>query len=180
MDEHAASFNSAAFDALTGLPNRALFDDRLSQVIAMSNRSGRRFAIHMCDLDGFRSVAQRAGTAGADAALKTIAGRFVAALRESDTVARFGWDEFVALQPELEDEEDARDMAERLRRAVYAPVVVESDNYQVGVSIGIALFPLDGETGPSLLEAAERALRRAKAQARGGVVFAQDNAASSA
>ncbi len=121
MDEPAVSFNSAAFDALTGLPNRALFDDRLSQVIGISNRSGRRFAIHMCDLDGFQSVARRAGNAGADAALKVIAERFVAALRESDTVARFGWDEFVALQPELEDEEDARDMADRLLRALYAP-----------------------------------------------------------
>ncbi|HEY1728817.1 MAG TPA: GGDEF domain-containing protein [Candidatus Baltobacteraceae bacterium] len=180
MDEPAVSFNSAAFDVLTGLPNRALFDDRLTQVIALSNRSGRRFAIHICDLDGFQAVAQRAGNAGTEAALKLIAERFVAALRESDTVARFGWDEFVALQPELEDEEDARDMADRLRRALYAPVIAGSDSYQVGVSIGIALFPLDGETGPSLLAAAERALLRAKAQARGGVVFAQDNAASSA
>ncbi len=180
MDEPAVSFNSAAFDALTGLPNRALFEDRLSQVIALSNRSGRRFAIHMCDLDGFQSVARRAGNAGADAALKMIAERFVAALRESDTVARFGWDEFVALQPELEDEEDARDMADRLVRALYAPIAVESDNHQIGVSIGIALFPLNGETGPSLLAAAEQALRRAKAQGRGGVVFAQGNAASSA
>jgi diguanylate cyclase (GGDEF)-like protein len=180
MDEPAVSFNSAAFDVLTGLPNRALFDDRLTQVLAMSNRSGRRFAIHMCDLDGFAAVAQHAGNAGADAALKTIAERFVAALRESDTVARFGWDEFVALQPELEDEEDARDMADRLRRALYAPVSVESDSYQIGVSIGIALFPLDGETTESLLAAAKRALRHAKAQGRGGVVFAQGNAASSA
>jgi GGDEF domain-containing protein len=71
-------------------------------------------------------------------------------------------------------------MADRLRRALYAPVIAGNDSYQVGVSIGIALFPLDGETGPSLLAAAERALLRAKAQARGGVVFAQDNAASSA
>jgi diguanylate cyclase (GGDEF)-like protein len=162
MDEPAVSFNLAAFDALTGLPNRALFDDRLSQVIALSNRSGRRFAIHMFDLDGFKSVAQSAGSAGADEALKMIADRFVAALRESDTVARFGWDEFVALQPELEDEEDARDMAGTLQRALYA------------------LFPINGETAPSLLAAAERALRRAKAQGRGGVVFAPSNAASSA
>jgi len=180
MDEPVVSFHAAAFDALTGLPNRALFEDRLNQVIGISNRSGRRFAIHMCDLDGFQSVAQRAGSAGTDAALKVIAERFVAVLRESDTVARFGWDEFAALQPELEDEEDARDMADRLLRAVYAPVAAGSDSYQVGVSIGIALFPLDGETGPSLLAAAERALRGAKAKARGSVVFAQDNAASSA
>jgi diguanylate cyclase (GGDEF)-like protein len=180
MDEPAVSFNSAAFDALTGLPNRALFDDRVSQVIAMSNRSGRRFAIHMCDLDGFQSLAQRAGNEGADSALKIVAERFVAALRESDTVARFDWDEFAALQPELEDEEDARDMADRLRRALYAPLAIDGANYQLGVSIGIALFPLDGETKDALLAAAERALRRAKAQARGGVVFAQGNAASSA
>jgi len=180
MDEPMVSFHAAAFDALTGLPNRGLFDDRLSQVIGISNRSGRRFAIHMCDLDGFKSLAERAGNAGADAALKVIGERFVAALRESDTVARFGWDEFAALQPELEDEEDAHEMADRLQRALYAPLAVGSESYQIGVTIGIAIFPLDGETGPLLLAAAERALRRAKAQARGGVVFAQDNAASSA
>ena len=87
-----------------------------------------------------------------------IAERFVAALRESDTVARFGWDEFVVLQPELEDEEDARDMADHLTRALYAPIAVASDNHQVGVTIGIALFPINGETGPALLAAAERAL----------------------
>jgi len=180
MDEPAVSFHSAAFDALTGLPNRALFEDRLSQVIAMSNRSGRRFAVHMCDLDGFKALAARMGDAGTNAALKTIAERFVAALRESDTVARAGWDEFIALQPELEDEEDARDMSERLLRALYAPVIAGGDSHQIGVSIGIALFPLDGDTGPALLAAAERALARAKAKARGGVVFAQGNAASSA
>jgi diguanylate cyclase (GGDEF)-like protein len=166
MDEPAVSFNSAAFDALTGLPNRALFEDRLSQVLALSTRSGRRFAIHVCDLDGFTPGD------GSDAVLKMIAERFVAALRESDTVARIGWDEFAVLQPELEDEEDARDMADRLLRAVYAPVTTGSKSYQTGVTIGIALFPLDGETGSSLFAAAEQALSRAKAQARGSVVFA--------
>jgi diguanylate cyclase (GGDEF)-like protein len=180
MDEPAVSFNSAAFDALTGLPNRALFEDRLSQVIALSNRAGRRLAIHMCDLEGFQSVARSAGSEGADAVLKVIAERFVAVLRESDTVARFGWDEFVALQPELEDEEDARDMADRLLGALYAPITLAGGNHQVGVSIGIAIFPMNGETGPLLLAAAEQALRHAKAQGRGGVVFAQSNAASSA
>jgi diguanylate cyclase (GGDEF)-like protein len=163
MDEPAVSFNSAAFDALTGLPNRALFEDRLSQVLALSSRSGRRFAIHRCDLDG---------CGGSDAVLKIIAERFVAVLRESDTVARIGGDEFAVLQPELEDEEDARDLSDRLLRAVYAPVTTGSGNCQTGVTIGIALFPLDGETGSSLFAAAEQALSRAKAQARGSVVFA--------
>lgn len=180
MDEPAASFNAAAFDALTRLPNRALFDDRLSQVIAMSNRSGRRFAIHMCDLDGFKTIAERAGDAAANAMLRTAAQRFVAALRESDTVARFGWDEFAALQPELEDEEDARDMADRLQRALDEPIVARGQSYQLNATIGIALFPADGETAPTLLAAAERALEHAKANTRGGVVFARNNAATSA
>jgi diguanylate cyclase (GGDEF)-like protein len=172
MNEPMVSFNKAAFDALTGLPNRELFEDRLSQVLAMSSRAGRRFAVHMCDLDGFASVRERAGSDGSDAVLKAIGERFVAALRESDTVARIGWDEFAVLQPELDDEEDARDMADRLLRAVYAPVTTGSESYQTGVTIGIALFPVDGETGSSLFAAAEQALARAKAQARGSVVFA--------
>ncbi|MGH7715155.1 MAG: diguanylate cyclase domain-containing protein [Vulcanimicrobiaceae bacterium] len=180
MDEPAVSFNVAAFDALTGLPNRSLFADRLQQLLAMSSRSGRRFAIHMCDLDGLASIRERAGDAGTNTVLKAVSERFVAALRGSDTVARTGGGEFIALQPELDDEEDARDMAERLVRALYAPVVAGGESYQIGVTIGIAVFPADGETGPVLLAAAERALRRAKANTSGGVVFAQSNAASSA
>lgn len=173
MNEPAASFRSAAFDALTGLPNRALFDDRLSQVSALANRAGRRCAVHMLDLDLFKRLVDRTGKDAADQALQIIAERFVAALRESDTVARVGWDEFAVLQPEIDDEEDARDMADRLQRALFAPIVVEGEGYQLSVTIGIALFPTDGADGPALMTAAEQALTGAKAQERGGVAFAQ-------
>jgi diguanylate cyclase (GGDEF)-like protein len=156
MEEHGVSFMAAAFDALTGLPNRFLFEDRLNQVLVMSNRAGRRFAVHMLNLEN----------SGPEAALRTIGERFDAAVRESDTVARFGPKEFAALQPEIEDEEDARDMSERLIRALYAPVVVGSESFQISASIGIALFPSDGEDAPALIAAAQRALERAKARVR--------------
>lgn len=173
MNEPAASFRSAAFDALTGLPNRALFEDRLSQVLALAVRAGRRCAVHMLDLDLFKRLADRIGPERADAALRSVAERFVAALRESDTVARIGWDEFAVLQPEIEDEEDAAEMAERLQRALFAPLLVDGADYQLGVTIGIALYPADANGSAALLAAAEQALTHAKLQQRGGVSFAQ-------
>jgi len=173
MGEPAASFKSAAFDALTGLPNRALFDDRLSLVLSLANRAGRRCAVHMLDLDLFKRLTERAGDDAGEQALRIIAERFVAALRDSDTVARTGWDEFAVLQPEIEHEEDARDMADRLQRALFAPIVVGNQGYQLGVTIGIALFPSDGADGESVIAAAEHALVQAKSRERGGVVFAQ-------
>ncbi|MBV8582926.1 MAG: GGDEF domain-containing protein [Candidatus Eremiobacteraeota bacterium] len=171
MNEPAASFVAAAFDPLTHLPNRDLFNDRLSQVLALANRAGRHCAVHALDIDLFSRLVER--TAAGDQALQIIAERFVAAVRDSDTVARVGWDEFAVLQPELEDEEDAADLAARLQRAMYAPILVEGENYQLGVTIGIAIFPADGADGAALMEAAEQALSRAKAEERGGVAFAQ-------
>ena len=129
----------------------------------------------MLDLDLFKRLVDRAGNDAGEQTLRVIAARFVAALRDSDTVARIGWDEFAALQPEIEDEEDARDMADRLQRALFAPIVIGGESYQIGVTIGIAMFPSHGSDAETVVAAAEQALVRAKSQERGGVVFAGES-----
>ncbi|MBV8602076.1 MAG: diguanylate cyclase [Candidatus Eremiobacteraeota bacterium] len=163
----------AFHDLLTGLPNRALLDDRMNQTLASAKRGGRQFAVHMLDLDHFKAINDRSGHASGDEALKTVAERLASALRESDTLARVGGDEFVVLQPEVENEEDALKLADRLALTLRDPLRVGSIDFPVGVTIGIAMYPRDGNDVPTLLRNADRALYEGKAHGRGRIEFAQ-------
>jgi diguanylate cyclase (GGDEF)-like protein len=126
---------------LTELPNRALFFDRLRQALVGARRHGSSFAVLVSDLDGFKLVNDRYGHETGDALLQVAAKRLRAATREGDTVARVGGDEFSALLARAASPEDAAIVARRMVQALEQPIVIAGQPCQVGISIGIALYP---------------------------------------
>jgi len=159
-------------DALTGLPNRVLFNDRIEQTIATARRYDRGFAVMYLDVDHFKLINDKYGHAVGDAALQEVAHRLRLATRESDTISRFGGDEFVILQPIVDGPSDAADLARKLNVAMQEPVVIDGVPHKVRLSLGIALYPSDGSTIEALMEAADRALYRAKKEGRNRWCFA--------
>jgi len=160
----------AFHDPLTGLPNRQLLSDRLELALAQARRNQRAMAVLFLDLDGFKAVNDGWGHAQGDALLRDVAGRVAGALRTGDTVARIGGDEFTVLVPELPQEEGAAEVSRKILRELERSFHVGDGEYAVRASIGIALYPRDGETLDSLLRSADAAMYRAKAQ--GGNRFA--------
>jgi diguanylate cyclase (GGDEF)-like protein len=152
----------AHFDELTGLANRALFRDRLAQALARARRKGERTALLFIDLDGFKAVNDTLGHAAGDEVLRLAATRFRCAVRASETLARFGGDEFVVLIEGLAEAAGARRTAQRLVAAMRAPFTIDGKEVRVTPSIGIAVFPDDGGDGDELLLNADRAMFRAK------------------
>jgi diguanylate cyclase (GGDEF)-like protein/PAS domain S-box-containing protein len=157
----------ANHDALTRLPNRVLFRDRLEQALARARRDGDEVAVLCLDLDRFKEVNDMRGHAAGDALLKQVAARLTAVVRESDTLARLGGDEFAIVQTGLPQPQHAAGFAERLVRAVAEPFEYEGEAMVIGLSIGIALFPADGGDAEALLKNADTALYRAKTDGRG-------------
>ncbi|MEO9170121.1 MAG: diguanylate cyclase, partial [Candidatus Baltobacteraceae bacterium] len=164
-------------DALTGLPNRILFNDRIAHTMATARRYDRGFAVMYVDIDRFKSVNDGFGHATGDAVLVEVAKRLRATLRESDTVARLGGDEFVILQPIVDGPGNAADLARKLNVAMQQPVVAAGSPHDVRVSIGIALYPADAASIEGLMEAADRALYRAKHEGRDRWCFANQDLA---
>jgi diguanylate cyclase (GGDEF)-like protein len=152
----------AFHDSLTGLPNRVLLLDRLKQILATATRYDRPFAIHYLDLDGFKEVNDRYGHAAGDAVLREVALRLQSVVRESDTVARIGGDEFVVVQPQLEHPKDADRLAARLRTAFEEPIGYERRQLAIGTSIGTSRYPRDGQEISALMSRADAALYRVK------------------
>ncbi|HEX8409603.1 MAG TPA: EAL domain-containing protein [Thermoanaerobaculia bacterium] len=155
----------AYFDALTGLPNRMLFDDRLAQALAHSRRRGARGLAIMClDLDRFKTINETLGHGAGDELLRAVASSLSATLREEDTVARLGGDEFLFLLPEVDDVEDAARVARKILTVLEAPFSVHGHELHLTASVGIAMFPLDGDDAETLIRNADTALYRAKKQ----------------
>jgi diguanylate cyclase (GGDEF)-like protein/PAS domain S-box-containing protein len=158
-------FHRAVHDPLTGLPNRVLLVDRLTQALARADRRARDLGVLYVDLDGFKAVNDTWHHAVGDEVLRIVAGRLGKAVRPEDTVARFGGDEFVVLCEELTGPADARRVADRILRAVARPVRHRAGSCRLGASIGVVLA--DGHSGAeALIERADRAMYRAKG--RGG------------
>jgi diguanylate cyclase (GGDEF)-like protein/PAS domain S-box-containing protein len=153
-------------DALTGLPNRVLFMDRLAQALATASRSRRPLAVLFCDIDRFKVINDSLGHTAGDALLFAVAGRFRGALRGSDTVARFGGDEFVILAEELTDEADAVVVAEKMAEALREPIAIGSQEIVVSASIGIAVADPKTATPETLVRDADVAMYRAKTKGR--------------
>lgn len=162
----------AYHDSLTGLPNRRLLSDRLEQSIVLARRRGGLVALMLLDLDDFKIINDTDGHAVGDAVLATIAHRLRLAVREADTVARLGGDEFVVLLPEIETRDAAAAVARKVIDAVREPVQSDNREYLLGVSIGLSLFPIDGETGDRLLQRADAAMYQAKQAGGQRAVFA--------
>ncbi|RXF73582.1 EAL domain-containing protein [Hansschlegelia zhihuaiae] len=155
----------AVHDALTGLPNRTLFRQRLNEAVAVAERSKRAFALLACDLDRFKSVNDTRGHVAGDALLRTIAERLSSVVREGDTVARLGGDEF-AIIVALDSPRAASVAAQRVIDAVGQPIDLDGQAVAVGVSIGVAICPQDAEDADHLFKNADIALYKAKAAGR--------------
>ena len=157
----------ATHDALTGLPNRVLLDDRLQQAIAHADRDKRSFALLVCDLDRFKLINDSLGHRAGDELLQEVAQRLTALVRPSDTVARFGGDEFVLIGTSISDADDAAALAARVMDVLQAPVRIAAIDIHTSPSIGIAMYPDDGITMQALLAHADAAMYSAKQQGRG-------------
>jgi diguanylate cyclase len=157
----------ATHDALTGLPNRVLLDDRLQQAIAHADRDMRAFALLVCDLDRFKLINDSLGHRAGDELLQEVARRLTGVVRPSDTVARFGGDEFVLIGTTISDADDAAGLAARVMDILQAPVRIAAIDIHTSPSIGIAMYPEDGTTMQALLAHADAAMYSAKQQGRG-------------
>jgi diguanylate cyclase (GGDEF)-like protein/PAS domain S-box-containing protein len=161
----------ARYDGLTGLPNRNMFGDELERTLAKARRGSTRFALFFIDLDRFKNINDSLGHGAGDQLLKVMATRLRALLRESDLVARLGGDEFVVL---LDGSVEAAALAHVARKALAAiaePVRIESRSFQVTGSIGISLYPDDGEDAATLLKHADAAMYLAKDQGKNNYQF---------
>ena len=156
----------AFYDSLTGLPNRALFLDRLEQTLASSKRHGGQGAILFLDLDRFKEINDSLGHAVGDMALVEVSRRFQAVSRKEETLARLGGDEFVLIA-ENADHQTAVRIASRLQRVLSEPLDLMGQAYSVGASIGIAFYPADGTTSEDLIKRTDIAMYQAKANGGG-------------
>ncbi len=157
----------AFYDSLTDLPNRRLLTERLKQSISIERRAKKQLAVMMMDLDKFKAVNDTFGHAAGDELLKQAAVRIKSHLRDNDTVARLGGDEFVVILADVHNQKDAKYVAHLLIKNLMQPfVLTQSDNVEIGASIGISFFPQDGEDGEVLMNKADIALYQAKRNGR--------------
>lgn len=161
-DANARLHHQATHDGLTGLANRVLLDDRMSQAIAFAQRTGKRFATLVIDLDRFKLVNDSLGHHAGDELLKQIAGRLQALLRKSDTLARSGGDEFVIVIEDAMERGTIQVIAQKIISTVCEPVRVLNVEIHTSPSIGIAIYPEDASDGEGLLANADVAMYRAK------------------
>jgi len=173
--ERAARDEQVAYlsqhDALTGLPNRGLFADRLAMALAQAHRDNKRVAVMQLDLDHFKVINDSAGHDVGDGVLKAVARRLLDSVREGDTVARQGGDEFTLIFPNLPATRVAALIAGKLLRSLSTGLQVDGQEYFVNASIGIALYPDDAGQAADLLRGAEAAMYRAKQQGRNSYQF---------
>jgi diguanylate cyclase (GGDEF)-like protein len=165
----------ASHDGLTGLPNRALFVERLEEALGHVGRRKRELAVMFIDLDRFKLVNDRADHSAGDLVLNEMADRLATMTRGVDVVARFGGDEFVAFA-EVDHEEDAVDMAERIRRGLAVPIAVRDMHLSITASVGVVLTADGSATSGELLRDADDAMYAAKRAGRDQVVLHQSNA----
>ena len=153
-------------DALTGLPNRALVEDRASQALALALRSGRRVGLLFIDLDRFKNINDTLGHQAGDELIRQVSASLQSVVREADTVARLGGDEFVVLVPQIDDESTAADLAARIIDAIRQPFTVEGQHLFISCSVGVAITATSGGHYHALLQEADAAMYQAKAEGR--------------
>ncbi|MEW7999981.1 MAG: EAL domain-containing protein [Candidatus Thiodiazotropha endolucinida] len=158
-------------DLLTNLPNRSLFRDRLNMAMAQSKRSGKKLAIMYLDMDRFKIINDSLGHYVGDELLKMVGQRLRSELREADTLARVGGDEFNLLVPEINDIQDARNLAEKILRLTLEPYIIKNEEIFISFSIGISIYPSDGDTKDSLIKHADIAMYKVKNAGKNGYAF---------
>ena len=156
----------AAHDLLTDLPNRMLLNDRLSQAIASAQRQRHRLAVLFVDLDRFKQINDTLGHEIGDGLLQSVARRLVESVRRSDTVSRQGGDEFVLLLSRVDEAEDAAASVQKVIKALAAPLDVDGHRLYVTASIGLSMYPDDGQDADTLIRNADVAMYRAKERGR--------------
>ena len=152
----------AHHDALTGLPNRRMFEQRLGQVLELSRRSGRSCALLFVDLDDFKAINDTRGHAVGDLVLQAVARTIVGAVRQVDTVARLAGDEFTVLCENVDSEEAALQIVNKLQHAFEPPLDIDGEPLAVRASIGLSLFPRDAQDARTLMASADAAMYRIK------------------
>ncbi len=167
VEEHMQ--HMAQYDALTHLPNRALFNDRLQQAIAAAHRNKARMALMFIDLDKFKPVNDTYGHGVGDLLLKDVALRIQDCLRDSDTAARIGGDEFVILLPAIETQQDAGKVGEKILSALNRPFMLAGHTLNISGSIGVAVYPEHGKDEKLLVKSADIAMYHAKKNGRNNV-----------
>ncbi|MDY6939990.1 MAG: EAL domain-containing protein [Cyanobacteriota bacterium] len=158
--------HQASHDILTGLPNRMLFDLQLPRAIEESRQQNRRLAVMFLDLDRFKLINDTLGHPVGDTLLQQMAGRLADCLRDCDTIARWGGDEFILLLPDIHGPDDAIQISQRLLAALQPAFSIDSHQLRVSSSIGIAIYPEDGDDAATLTKNADVALYRAKEKGR--------------
>lgn len=166
----------AHHDLLTGLPNRALYADRLTLALATARRNEARLALLYIDLDNFKPVNDSLGHAVGDKLLKQVAKRMLECVRESDTIARIGGDEFVVILPAIHSEADAQLVAEKIRATLAGTFAIDGHQLAISSSIGGAVYPEDGDDENKLMQNADAAMYLAKKKGRNMVCFYQQGA----
>jgi len=161
----------AHHDVLTDLPNRMLLQDRLGQAIGLACRQGRQLAVMFLDLDRFKHINDSLGHVVGDQLLRSVAQRLVSCVRHSDTISRQGGDEFVLLLPHIEHAEDAALSAQKMLAALAPPHHIDRHDLHISVSIGISIYPDDGQDAESLIRSADTAMYHAKENGRDNYKF---------
>jgi diguanylate cyclase (GGDEF)-like protein len=169
---------STQVDGLTGLPNRALMLDLLRTAISLAQRHGSRVAVLFIDLDLFKAVNDAMGHSAGDAVLQLAARELVAAVRQSDTVGRYGGDEFLVVLSDVKQAADAALIAEKIIARIEALHIPGNDSIRLSASIGISLYPIDGRNSQTLIAQSDAAMYRAKRQGGGAVEFHHQGAGS--
>lgn len=165
----------AQHDGLTALPNRLLLIDRLGAALALAHRRRKPLGVCFLDIDGFKLVNDSLGHSAGDALLRSVAARLSSALRQSDTVSRFGGDEFVIVLSELERGEDAAGVAAKLLTAIAVPHWTDAGEITVTASLGVALYPNHGEIVDTLIARADAAMYDAKRAGPGRYRIARES-----
>ena len=171
QEAQARAQHLADHDALTGLPNRRLLEDRLTQALALSQRNRMQTAVMFVDIDRFKAINDSLGHAAGDALLKEISLRLVNQLRLGDTICRIGGDEFVVVLPEVKRSSDVAQVAQKVIEQLAQPVPLEARELIVTASIGIAVFPDDGGDAETLIRNADAAMYAAKELGRANYQF---------
>jgi diguanylate cyclase (GGDEF)-like protein/PAS domain S-box-containing protein len=156
----------AQHDVLTQLPNRTLFDDRLTQAISLAERQNKQLAVLFVDVDQFKRINDTLGHSVGDNLLRSVAGRLTACIRRTDTVSRLGGDEFLILLSQVEHAEDAEVTARKILRAIASPHIINNKSLDINVSIGGSTYPADGQDAESLVSQADVAMYEAKQHGR--------------
>lgn len=161
-ENEARLYRLAHYDMLTGLPNRLMFQDRLNQALAAAGRSGHALAVMFLDLDGFKDINDALGHAAGDALLQQFAARLRDHTRASDTLARFGGDEFTVLVPDVKDPGRVCRVADKIIAEARRPYRIDDGEFSVSTSLGISLYPDDGSDPETLVVQADLAMYEAK------------------